>query len=219
MPKKRVKIFIADDHPLMRDGIKNILIKNSMYAVVGEAENGEEALKAVKRLKPDIVFMDIGMPKMNGLETTKRITEEFPKTKVIMLSMHSEQHYVMDALKAGARGYVLKGSNSSEVLESVEKILDGKRYISPAIEDQLFNNLVKVAQKEELTDPFDTLSSREKEILKLLALGVKNEDVAEKLFISANTVKSHRTNIMKKLDTHDMGGLVRIALKKGLIET
>lgn len=219
MPKKKVKIFIADDHPLMRDGIKNILIKNSMYAVIGEAENGEEALKAVERLRPDIVFMDIGMPKMNGLETTRRITKEFPEVKVIMLSMHSEEHYVMDALKAGASGYVLKGSNSSEVLESVEKILNNKRYMSPAIKDQLFESLVEVVQKEQVSEPFDTLTDREKEILQLLVLGAKNEDVAGKLFISPHTVKTHRTNIMKKLDTHDMGGLVRIALKKGLIET
>ncbi|MCK5237058.1 MAG: response regulator transcription factor [Deltaproteobacteria bacterium] len=219
MQKKKVKIFIVDDHPLMREGIKNILIKNSTYTVIGEAENGEEALNGINKLRPDIVFMDIGMPNMNGLEAAKRITKEFPETKIIMLSMHSEQHHVMDALKAGAMGYVLKGSDSSEVLESVEKIMDNKRYISPAIEDQVFNNLVKVAQKEQVTEPFDSLTSREKEILKLLALGVKNEDIANKLFISSHTVKSHRTNIMKKLDIHDLSGLTRIALQKELIET
>lgn len=219
MPKKKVKIFIADDHPLMREGIKNILIKNPAYAVIGEAEDGEEALNGIMKLRPDIIFMDIGMPKMDGLETARRITKELPETKVIILSMHSEQHHVIDALKAGAAGYVLKGSNSSEVLESVEKILDNKRYVSPAIEDKLFNYLVDLTQKERITEPFDTLTIREKEILKLLALGAKNEDVAEELFISTHTVKSHRTNIMKKLDVHDMGGLIRIAINKGLIES
>lgn len=219
MTKEKIKIFIADDHPLMRDGVRNILLKNPAYSVVGEAEDGEKALIGIKEQRPDIVFIDISMPGMDGLEATKRITEEFPETKIIILSMHSEQYHVMDALKAGAMGYVLKGSSSSEILESVEKVLNGNRYASPTIANNLINELVKQTTGEATKDPFNTLTYREKEIFKLLALGSKNEEIAEKLSISAHTVKTHRSNIMKKLNAHNLGELVRIAIHKGLISS
>lgn len=219
MPKKKVKIFIADDHPLMREGVRNILLKNPAYSIIGEAATGEEALIGVKKQRPDIVFMDIGMPGMGGLEATKEITEEFPETKVIILSMHSEQYRVIDALKAGAMGYVLKGSSFSEVLESVERVLSGKRYTSPSITESLINELASQVTKKDIEDPFSTLTNRENEILKLLILGGNNEEIAEKLFISAHTVKTHRNNIMKKLDAHNLGDLVRIAIQKGLIDS
>ena len=220
MTKKseKITVFVADDHVLIRRGLKDILAKNQEIAVVGEAGDGPEAISEIKRLKPDVVLMDITMPKMDGIEATELILKELPETKVIILSMHQEHHYAVDAFRAGARGYVLKGSDPSEVLDSVRRVSRGGRYASPVISEGLLSGYVDLIQKDKALEPFDTLTAREKEILKLLAEGLKNNDIAEKLFISAHTVKTHRINIMRKLDVHDMGGLVKVAMRKGLIE-
>ncbi len=216
--KKKVKIIIVDDHSIMRDGLKGVLTKNPEYNVSGEANNGQEALSVIEEIRPDIIFMDLSMPDMGGIEATGLITKQFPDSKIIILSMHSEQHQAMDAFRAGASGYVLKGSEPSEVLDAVAKVLEGKRYASPAIAETLFSGFVDIFQKEQVLEPYDTLTNREREILKLIASGLKNKDIAEKLFISLHTVKTHRVHIMSKLDVHDMTGLTKIAIRKGLIQ-
>ena len=214
----KVSIFIADDHPIIRDGLRGLFYGHRDYAVIGEAEDAMKALTAIEKTRPDIVIMDISMPGMDGLEATERITKEFPETKVIAFSIHDEEQYAVDAFRAGAMGYVLKGSDPSEVLASVEKVLSGERYASPAIASRLLSGFVNLIQSEQSEDPFDTLTPREKEILKLVADGAKNKEIADKLFISPHTVKSHRGHIMSKLDVHDMAGLMKVAIRKQLIE-
>lgn len=214
---KKTRIFIADDHPVLRNGIKALLSACPDYEIVGEAENGAVALKGISALKPDLVIMDITMPDMNGIAVTRRIADELPDTKVIILSMHSDLTHPIDAFRAGALGYVLKDSEPNDILRAVERVRNGGKYASPAITEDLLNDFVDVIKKDHEKDPFDTLSQREKEILKHIADGSTSREIAGKLFISLATVKSHRNNIMKKLKVNDMASLIKTAIKKGIV--
>lgn len=214
---KKTRIFIADDHPVLRNGIKALLSGCPDYEIVGEAENGAAALKGISALKPDLVIMDITMPDMNGITVTRRIADELPDTKVIILSMHSDLSHPIDAFRAGALGYVLKDSEPNDILRAVERVRNGGKYASPAITEDLLNDFVDVIKKDHEKDPFDTLSQREKEILKHIADGSTSREIAGKLFISLATVKSHRNNIMKKLKVNDMASLIKTAIKKGIV--
>lgn len=214
---KKTRIFIADDHPVLRNGIKALLSACPDYEIVGEAENGAVALKGISALKPDLVIMDITMPDMNGIAVTRRIADELPDTKVIILSMHSDLTHPIDAFRAGALGYVLKDSEPNDILKAVERVRNGGKYASPAITEDLLNDFVDVIKKDHEKDPFDTLSQREKEILKHIADGSTSREIAGKLFISLATVKSHRNNIMKKLKVNDMASLIKTAIKKGIV--
>ena len=213
---KKIRIFIADDHPVFRNGIKSVL-SGSDYEVVGEADTGNTALKAIAVMKPDIAILDITMPDLDGIAVTKRVVAEVPGTRVIILSMHADLNHPIDAFRAGALGYVLKDSDPGELLKAVEKVSSGGKYASPAVTEELLNDFVDVIKKEQSNDPFDTLSAREKEILKHIADGSKSREIAEKLFISLATVKSHRNNIMKKLKVNDMASLIKTAIKKGIV--
>lgn len=213
---KKIRIFIADDHPVFRNGIKSVL-SGSDYDVIGEADNGNTALKAISVLKPDIAILDITMPDLDGIAVTRRVVEEVPATRVIILSMHADLNHPIDAFRAGALGYVLKDSDPGELLKAVEKVSSGGKYASPAVTEELLNDFVDVIKKEQSNDPFDTLSGREKEILKHIADGSTSKEIAGKLFISLATVKSHRNNIMKKLKVNDMASLIKTAIKKGIV--
>jgi two-component system response regulator NreC len=213
---KKIRIFIADDHPVFRNGIKSVL-SGSDYDVVGEADNGNTALKAISVMKPDIAILDITMPDLDGIAVTKRVAEEVPGTRVIILSMHADLNHPIEAFRAGALGYVLKDSDPGELLKAVERVSSGGKYASPAVTEELLNDFVDVIKKEQSNDPFDTLSGREKEILKHIADGSTSKEIAEKLFISLATVKSHRNNIMKKLKVNDMASLIKTAIKKGIV--
>ena len=213
---KKIRIFIADDHPVFRNGIKSVL-SGSDYEVVGEADTGNTALKAIAVMKPDIAILDITMPDLDGIAVTKRVVAEVPGTRVIILSMHADLNHPIDAFRAGALGYVLKDSDPGELLKAVEKVSSGGKYASPAVTEELLNDFVDVIKKEQSNDPFDTLSAREKEILKHIADGSTSREIAEKLFISLATVKSHRNNIMKKLKVNDMASLIKTAIKKGIV--
>ncbi|OGP95711.1 MAG: hypothetical protein A2V53_03200 [Deltaproteobacteria bacterium RBG_19FT_COMBO_56_10] len=213
---KKIRIFIADDHPVFRNGIKSVL-SGSDYEVVGEADTGNTALKAIAVMKPDIAILDITMPDLDGIAVTKRVVAEVPGTRVIILSMHADLNHPIDAFRAGALGYVLKDSDPGELLKAVEKVSSGGKYASPAVTEELLNDFVDVIKKEQSNDPFDTLSAREKEILKHIADGSTSRAIAEKLFISLATVKSHRNNIMKKLKVNDMASLIKTAIKKGIV--
>jgi DNA-binding NarL/FixJ family response regulator len=209
------RIVVADDHELLRDGLKSTLGKIEGYEVVGEASNGTDALRLVEELRPDIVIMDVTMPGLDGISVTKRIVESFG-TKVVVLSMHEEGIYAVNAFKAGAMAYVLKGTAAVEVLQAIEEVLRGARYASPSVANELLGSFVDILQKDLPIDPIDTLTTREKEVLKHIASGSTNKEIGEKLFIALSTVKTHRVNIMTKLDVHDVAGLTRIAIEKGL---
>ena len=215
---KKTRIFIADDHPVLRSGIKAIF-RPEEFEVVGEADNGVSALKGIASLKPDIAILDITMPGLDGIAATRRIADEFPDTKVIILSMHSDISRPIEAFRAGALGYVLKDSDPSELLKAVERVASGAKYASPAVTEELLNDFVDVIKKDQAQDPFDTLSQREKEILKHVADGSTSREIAGKLFISLATVKSHRNNIMKKLKVNDMASLIKTAIRKGIVHT
>lgn len=215
---KKTSVFIADDHPVFRSGLKTVL-SAAGYDIVGEADTGGAALKAISSMKPDIAILDITMPDIDGIAVTRRIADEVPGTRVIIFSMHSDVNHPIEAFRAGALGYVLKDSEPGELLAAVEKVAVGGKYASPAITEELLNDFVDVIKKEHSADPFDTLSIREKEILKHIADGSTSKEIAEKLFISLSTVKSHRNNIMKKLKVNDMASLIKTAIKKGMVSS
>ncbi len=214
---KKIRIFIADDYPVLRNGIKAVFSKHSGCVVVGEAGDGLEALNGIAELKPDIVIMDITMPQLDGIAATKRICEKYPDIKVIILSMHTDINNAIDAFRAGALGYVLKGSSSEDIMEAVRKVSEGVKYASPAVAEGLLDGFVEIIKKDKISDPMDTLSQREKEVFKMIADGDTSKEVAEKLFVSVSTVKSHRNSIMKKLRVNDMAGLIKAAIRKGVV--
>ncbi len=213
-----MKVFIADDHPVLRDGIKSALSRIEGSEVIGEADNGAKALKGILSAKPDLAILDVTMPELSGIIVTKRATEALPGLKVIVLSMHAEPVYAIDAFRAGAMAYVLKGSPPEELISAIEKVCAGSKYASPAVSEDLFNDFVDMVRSDKgSSDPFDSLSQREREVLKHIVEGLTSREIADKLFVSVSTVKSHRNKIMKKLDVRDMASLVKIAIRKGII--
>jgi len=215
---KKIRVFIADDHPVLRDGLKATFSQMSDFDVAGEAQTGAETIEKVASLKPDVIIMDITMPDIDGITATRRITEASPEAKIVILSMHTDVHHAIDAFRAGATAYVLKDSRPEELLHAVRKVVGGEKYASPSVAEGLLNDFVDVIKKGQSHDPFDSLSDREKEVLALIADGATSKEIGEKLFISVSTVKSHRNNIMKKLNLNDMAGLIKMAIRKGIIK-
>ena len=213
MPPSAIKILLADDHTIVRQGLKLILAAHSDLEVVGEAANGREAVELAATLKPDIVLMDVAMPELNGIEATRRIVQAAPRLRVLVLSMHKEAVYVREILKAGARGYILKDAIDTELVNAVRSVARGDGYISPAVSGALLNDY-----RQNVTDPLDLLSSREREVLQLIAEGKTNKEIAVRLHLSVYTVDSHRGKIMEKLNLHNTGELVRFAVKSGLVD-
>lgn len=213
MADHAITILLADDHTIVRQGLKLILSANSDLQVVGEAANGQEAVDLVQKLKPDIVLMDVAMPDVNGIEATRRMIADNPRTRVLVLSMHKEALYVREILRAGARGYLLKDTIDSELINAVRSVARGDGYISPAVSGALLSDY-----RQNVTDPLDRLSSREHEVLKLIAEGKTNKEIATHLNLSVYTVDSHRGKIMEKLNLHSTGELVRFAMKHGVVD-
>lgn len=218
---KNIKILLADDHKLVRAGIKSLLESSEGAMVVGEADNGRDAIKLTEELSPDFVFLDIAMPELNGLQAAEQIKKNFPEVEVVILSMHLDEEYVLQALKTGASGYLLKDSAPGELKIAVETIKKGMIYISPAIPREMIEEyrrrLKNASSPGEITTNTDILSSRQKEVLQLIAEGNPTKEIAEKLFISVKTVETHRSQIMKKLGIKDIPGLVKYAIKKGIL--
>jgi two-component system, NarL family, response regulator NreC len=208
-----IKVLLADDHTIVRQGLKLILSSRADLEVVGEAANGREVLDLAERLKPDVILMDVAMPELNGIEATRRLNQISPRTKVLALSMHKEAVYVREILKAGARGYILKDAIDTELVNAIQSVARGDGYISPAISGALLSDY-----RQNLTDPLDLLSTREREVLQLIAEGKTNKEVATRLNLSVYTVDSHRGKIMEKLNLHSAGELVRFAVKNGLVD-
>lgn len=208
-----MKLILADDHHLIRQGLRSLLEKSDDINIIAEAENGQEAVTLTERLKPDVLVMDIAMPRLNGIQAAEQIRGLGLKTQVVILSMHFDETLVRQALRSGVRGYLLKNSVVEELLLAIRAAGRGEIYLSPAISEIVVSDLMAGQN----ASPFEQLSAREREVLKLIAEGATNKTIAEAMNISIKTVEKHRTNLMSKLNVHDLVGLVRIAIKHGLI--
>ena len=214
---KKLRILLADDHGVVRKGLRFLLESEPDLEVVGEAADGRQAVDMAEKLHPDIVVMDIAMPWLNGIDATGQIVKQQPAVGVIMLSMHSDEEYLVRTLTAGAKGYLLKDSAETDLVQAVHSVSDGKPFFSPAIAKTLLEDYVRRLQQRGLTDSYDLLSDREKEVLQLLAEGKTNKDVASLLNLSTHTVETHRTHIMQKLNLHNTAEIVLYAVRKKII--
>lgn len=210
---KRIRILLADDHAVVRQGFKMILSAQTDMEIVGEAGNGREAVELAEQLRPDIVVMDVSMPELNGIEATRRLGASVPHARVVALSMHKDSVYVREILRAGARGYLLKDSVAADLVSAIRAVASGEGYISPAV-----SNAVLDDYRRHVTNPIDMLSSREREVLQMLAEGKTNKEIAVVLNLSVYTVDAHRGRIMEKLNLHSINELVRFAVRNGLID-
>jgi two-component system response regulator NreC len=216
MAKEPISVLLADDHHIVREGIKMLLEAQSDISVIGEASDGLRAVELAIRLKPLILMADLMMPGLSGLEVTKQVIQHQSRTKVIILSMYSNEAYVMQALRNGASGYVVKESNVSDMVQAVREVASGRPYLSPSISRLAMDAYIEKAKSSAL-DPYDTLTDREKEVLHLIAEGFSSAKIAARLYISPRTAESHRANVMKKLGLQTPTDLIKYALKKGLI--
>ncbi len=210
-----IRVLVADDHNLVRAGLRALLQSLEGVQVVAEASHGRQALNLVATYQPDVVLMDIGMPELNGLEATARIVRDFPATRVIILSMHNNEEYVLKALRAGAAGYLIKDAGTAELETAVRAVARGETYLSPAVSKHVVGEYLRRVGGEE--SPVDQLTARQREVLQLLAEGHSTQDIAQKLDISSRTVEAHRAQLMERLGIHDMAGLVRYAIRTGLV--
>ena len=211
-----VTVLLADDHPVVRQGMRNLLNTEADFSVVGEAKNGLEAVQLGEQLRPDIMIVDMMMPHLNGLEVLRQLTGRLPNTRFIVLSMQSADPYVLQALKAGASGYVLKDSCPEELIHAIRQVLNGNRYLSPQLNERMIRTFIQFTDTGSL-DPLATLTEREREVLKMTVEGLTSAEIGEKLSLSARTVETHRQNMMNKLDIKNQVDLIRFALRHGII--
>jgi DNA-binding NarL/FixJ family response regulator len=217
-----IKVLLADDHILVRAGIRSLLQSMIGVEVIGEADNGRDAISKTSKLQPDLVLLDISMSELNGLEVAERIHQEFPSIKIVMLSMHTHEEYVLQSIKAGASGYLLKDAAPTELEVAINAVMRGETYLSPAISKHLVDDFLRRNREpkqpvENKESPFDQLTSRQREILQLIAEGNSTKEIANKLHISIKTVETHRMQIMERLGIRDIAGLVRYAIRMRII--
>ena len=213
----RTRIVLADDHTLMRAGLRVLLEREPDVAVVGEAEDGRQAIALVESLRPEMLVMDISMPNLNGIEATRQIAVRHPHSAVIMLSMHSDESYILRALKLGVRAYLLKDSAESDLIHAIRAVRGGKSFLSPAVGKILLEDYVRQLQQRDEVDSYELLTTREREIVQLIAEGKSNKDVASLLNLSPYTVETHRANIFLKLGLHSLPDLVLYAVRKRIV--
>lgn len=212
-----IRILLADDHTIIRNGLRLLLERQPDFTVIGEASNGREAIELADLKNPDIVIMDVAMPLMNGVEATSRIAAAQPKTAVVILSMHSDESYILRALKAGARGYLLKDSAESDLIQAVRAVASGKAFFSPVVSKFLAEDYLRQLRQKGVEDPYDLLTARERELLQLIAEGKSAKAIASLLNLSFHTVDTHRANLMAKVNVHSVPELILYAVRKGVI--
>lgn len=212
---RKAKVLIADDHSIVRDGLRSLFRGTSEFSIVGEAADGETAVRLVSLRKPEIAILDISMPKLNGIEATRLIKQQHPEVKVLILTIHEDEEYVYQIIRAGANGYMLKNAEKKEILAAVRAVLNEEPFFSPGISRLIIEKFVKQAKGQPTTHKH-TLTNREQQILELIAQGLTSREIASKLYLSKSTVSTHRANLMQKLDIHDTAGLVRYALNHGV---
>ncbi len=215
--KNKVRVLLAEDHTMFRQGVRR-LVEDESIEVIGEVDNGQDAISRAIELTPDVVIMDISMPIMRGIEATTRIKKDVPGTKVIILTIHNDDNYLFGALDAGADGYVVKGDDVNILFQAVETVMNGEFFLSSEVSTDALEKYEKHKKSGKAKDEFSRLTNREREILQLIAEGYTSKRIGEKKFISVKTVENHRANIMNKLDIHETAGLVRYAIQIGLVD-
>jgi len=217
MKKSKIRILIVDDHPLVREGLRSCLVEDKRLEILGDAGDGQEAIRLAKSLLPDIILLDINMPGMNGLETARILIKTVPKSKILILTMHESKEYVHRMVAIGVQGYVLKDSPPSELIAAIGAVHHGGTFFSPKVSETVMNEYVKTMRTKGGKGSAE-LSRREAEVLALIAEGMGNKEIAAKLFVSVRTVETHRERIIKKLDIHTVAGLTRYALTQGIVK-
>jgi len=212
--KQKIKILVADDHPVVRKGLQLCLARQERLKIMGEAADGDEAVLKTKELRPDVLLLDISMPKMNGLAVTEMLRKEVPDTKILILSVHNNKEYILRVIQAGAHGYISKEASPEELLEALETVHSGAAFFSPEIAQAALNQLVTSGGKKE---PFAELTVREREVLVLIAEGKSNKEIASALDVGVRTIETHRERIMRRLNIHSVAGLTKFAIANGMI--
>jgi two-component system response regulator NreC len=215
----RVTIVVADDHQVVRIGLRALLEAEPDFEIVGEATDGLEAVQLVERLQPNLLVLDLMMPRLNGLEVSRQVSQHVPQTRIVVLSMHADEVYVAETLTSGVSGYVLKQSGTTDLVSAVREVMAGRRYLSPPLSERAIEAYVRYwhASRDETLDLYETLTPREREVLCLAAQGYSNAQMAEQMFISARTVETHRANMMHKLGLRSPVDLVRYAIQRGIL--
>ena len=212
-----MRIVLAEDHKILREGLKSLLSTVEDLEIVGEAADGLEAIQCVEKHHPDLLLLDLSMPKMNGINVMRNLKSRFPETKILVLTIHESEDYILESFHSGLDGYCLKDANYSELLIAIRSVLDGKTYLSPSISEKVLAGFLDDRKTLKSRSSWDMITQREREVLKLVGEGYKNKEIADYLCISVKTVEKHRSNIMRKLDVHTSSALTAIAIEKGLV--
>ena len=215
--EQKLSIVLADDHTILREGLRALLTADSNLEIVGEARDGREAVRCVEKLGPDLLLMDLSMPRMSGMDAIREIKKRYPETKIIALTVHKTEEYLLTTLQAGADGYVLKDATHDELMLAIKNVMGGKSYLSPGVSEKVIEGYLEGKETTRSLSSWESLSQREREVLKLIAEGYKNKEIADDLCISLKTVEKHRANLMKKLDLHNAAALTVYAMEKGLV--
>ncbi len=216
--EQKVRIVLVEDHTILREGLRALLSADPDFEIIGEAADGREAVRLVEKQVPDLILMDLSMPRMTGMDAIREIKKRYPATKIIALTVHKTEEYLGTTLQAGADGYVLKDATHNELMMAIQSVLNGKTYLSPGVSEKVVEGYLEGKEGRMPNSTLGLLSQREREVLKLIAEGYKNKDIAADLYISLKTVEKHRANLMKKLDLHNAAALTAYAIEQGLVE-